>query len=69
MGRLPPAATTSRTIVVAREGVGDDDTEGVDVAGTTAKGREDVDVNVEEISGIAEVEMGSVVLVGNDSYL
>ena len=39
------------------------------MADTAAKGREDVDVNVEEISEIAEIETGRVVLVGDDTYL
>lgn len=38
-GCLPPTVTTAKTIVVVREGVEDDDTEGVAVAGIAAKGR------------------------------
>jgi hypothetical protein len=68
-GCLPPAVTTVRTIVVVREGVEDDDAEGVDVAGIAAEGREDVDVKEEEIPGIAEVEAGSIVRVDDDSCL
>jgi hypothetical protein len=52
---------------VVREGVEDDDAEGIDVAGIAAKGRDDVDVKVEEISGIAEIEEGSIVRVGDEN--
>jgi len=52
---------------VVREGVEDDDAEGVDVAGIAAEGREDADVKVEGIPGIAEVEAGSIVRVDDDS--
>jgi hypothetical protein len=68
-GCLPPAANTVRTIVVVREGVEDDDAEGIDVAGIAAEGREDVDVKEEGIPGIAEVEAGSIVRVDDDSCL
>jgi hypothetical protein len=68
-GCLPPAATTARTTVVVREGVEDEGVEGVDVAGIAAEGREDVDVNVDGISGIAEIKTGSAVLFGDDSCL
>jgi hypothetical protein len=68
-GCLPHATTTVRTIVVVREGVDDDDAEGVDVAGIAAEGREDVDVKEEGIPGIAEVEAGSIVRVDDDSCL
>ena len=47
--------------------VSDSRSEGVDVAGIAAEGREDADVKVEGIPGIAEVEAGSIVRVDDDS--
>jgi len=52
---------------VVREGVEDDDAEGVAVAGIAAKGRDDVDVKVEGIPGTAEIEAGRIVRVGDES--
>ncbi len=56
-------------MVVVREEVEGDGAEGADVAGMAANGREDVDVGVEEISGIAVFETGGIVLVSDDSCL
>lgn len=44
-----------------REGVEDEDVDGVDVAGMAVEGREDDDVNAEVVSEIAEIETRSVV--------